>query len=100
MFAISAALASVLLTPQLVHATGFPCLPSSETQDLVDARKIIAPGMAVLLARRTVPTGEVLRAALCRTGDRLVYLIMVIRNDGRLMRVTIDAPSGKVDPLR
>jgi uncharacterized membrane protein YkoI len=100
MFAISAALAFVLMTPHSVRATGTPCLPASDTQDLVDARKVIAPGMAVLLARRTVPTGEVLRATLCRTGDRLIYLIMVLRNDGRLMRVTIDAPSGKVEPLR
>jgi uncharacterized membrane protein YkoI len=39
---------------------------------------------------------DVVRAVLCRQEDRLVYLVMALRDDGRLVRITVDAASGKV----
>jgi uncharacterized membrane protein YkoI len=38
----------------------------------------------------------VLRAALCRDGEAFVYRIMALRKDGRVVQVTVDAPSGRV----
>lgn len=72
------------------------CLSSGDMSEAVAARQVVAPGAAIVLAREAVPNADVLRAALCHDPDALVYRIMVLRHDGRLVRVTVDAPSGKV----
>lgn len=77
-----------------------PCLSSGDATEAVASRKVVAPRDAIVLARRTVPDADVLRAALCREPDQLVYRITVLRRDGRLVRVTVDAPSGKLKTVR
>lgn len=72
------------------------CLSSADAADAVTAHRVVAPGQALGLAKRAVPDSDVLRAALCRDTDALVYRITVLRHDGRVVRVTVDAPSGKV----
>jgi uncharacterized membrane protein YkoI len=57
---------------------------------------VVTPGRAIVLARGAAPGAEVRRAALCREGNQLVYLIMALRKDGRVVRVTVDALSAKV----
>lgn len=76
------------------------CLSSGETAEAVTARQVVAPGRAIVVARRSVPGASVLRAALCRSGDGLVYRITMLRDDGKIMRVTIDAPGGRVKGVR
>lgn len=97
---IAAALTTVLsmwgAAAKAEHLPGEMCLSSGDATEAVAARKAVAPAQAILLAHRAVPDAEVLRAALCNEPDTLVYRIMVLRNDGRLVRVTVDAPSGKV----
>jgi uncharacterized membrane protein YkoI len=73
-----------------------PCLSPGDASEEVATRRVVAPGQALVLARRAVPNADVLRAALCREPETLVYRITVLRPDGRLVRVTVDAPSGKV----
>lgn len=75
------------------------CLSYGDTAEVVASRKVIAPGEAIVAARHAVPDGDILRASLCRKSDALVYRLTAIRSDGRVVRVTVDAPSGKVQTV-
>lgn len=72
------------------------CVPSRDMPDVVATSGVVPPAAAVITARRQVPNADVVRANLCRSGSGLVYVIMALRRDGRLVQVRIDAPSGKV----
>lgn len=89
--------------PAAARAEGGPgpgCLPPREMREVIDGGEVVAPAMAVIVARRTVPEADVLRAALCRTDEGLVYRIMALRRDGRVVQVVVDAPSGRVVSAR
>ena len=73
-----------------------PCLSSADTVEILNAHEVVNPSEALLHVRRAVPGSEVLRASLCRETDSLVYRMMLLTKDGRIVRVTVDAPSGKV----
>ena len=49
-----------------------------------------------MTARRQVPNADVVRANLCRSSDTLVYVIMALQKDGRVVQVMIDGSSGRV----
>ena len=72
------------------------CLPTREMQEAVASKSIVAPASAVITARRQVPNADVVRASLCRSNDALVYVIMALQKDGRIVQVTIDGSSGRV----
>lgn len=76
------------------------CLSPGDAAEAVGARRVVAPEQALGQARRAVPGADVLRASLCGAAEALVYRIMVLRPDGRLVHVTVDAPSGKVTAIR
>jgi uncharacterized membrane protein YkoI len=72
------------------------CLPPREMQEAVASKGVIAPASAVMTARRQVPNADVVRANLCRSSDTLVYVIMALQKDGRVVQVMIDGSSGRV----
>ena len=72
------------------------CLPPREMQEAVASKGVIAPASAVITARRQVPNADVVRANLCRNSDTLVYVIMALQKDGRVVQVMIDGSSGRV----
>jgi len=72
------------------------CLPPREMQEAVASKGVVAPASAVMTARRQVPNADVVRASLCRSSDTLVYVIMALQKDGRIVQVTIDGSSGRV----
>ncbi|MCB8820041.1 PepSY domain-containing protein [Microvirga rosea] len=72
------------------------CLLPREMQEAVASKGVVAPASAVITARRQVPNADVLRASLCRSNDDLVYVIMALQKNGRIVQVTIDGPSGRV----
>ena len=72
------------------------CLSSGDTVEILSAHEVVTPSEALVHVRRAEPNSEILRASLCRETDKLVYRIMVLTRDGRVVRVTLDAPSGKV----
>jgi len=72
------------------------CLPPREMQEAVAAKGVVAPASAVITARRQVPNADVVRANLCRSSDTLVYVIMALQKDGRIVQVMIDGPTGRV----
>jgi uncharacterized membrane protein YkoI len=72
------------------------CLPPREMQEAVASKGVVAPASAVMTARRQVPNSDVVRANLCRSSDTLVYVIMALQKDGRVVQVMIDGSSGRV----
>jgi uncharacterized membrane protein YkoI len=72
------------------------CLSSGDTVEILNAHEVVRPSEVFVHVRRAVPNSEILRASLCRETDQLVYRIMLLTRDGRVVRVTVDAPSGKV----
>jgi uncharacterized membrane protein YkoI len=73
-----------------------PCFSQREMQDVVTNNKVVAPALAVGAARRAVPGADMLRAMLCSDGAVYLYVISVLRKDGRVVHVVVDGPSGKV----
>ena len=70
------------------------CLTSEEQ------RGAIADGIAVPLASviRTLHRAprEVVRARLCKEGNRLIYMLTLLGRDGKVKRTTVDAANGAV----
>ena len=86
---------SVLLTLWLPIEPAAPvaqgqCLSRQEQRQAVRSGRVVRPGR---LGRRL--GGKVLRVTLCRGGGDLVWLITVLRNDGRVLDYVIDARSGR-----
>jgi uncharacterized membrane protein YkoI len=76
------------------------CVPRREMQDIVASRGVVPPAAAVMTARRQVPNADVVRANLCRSDNALVYVIVALRKDGRVVQVMIDGPSGRVKSVQ
>jgi hypothetical protein len=95
-----ALLVALLGRPADAVAEGEVCFSPWEIQEAVAQGKVIEPKAALLAARRAAPDADVMRGRLCRFGGALVYHILVLRKDGRLIQMTIDAPSGKVMKLQ
>ena len=72
------------------------CLAPRAMREAVAAKGVVAPASAIMTARKQVPNADVVRANLCHSDDALVYIIMALQKDGRLVQVTIDWPSGRV----
>jgi uncharacterized membrane protein YkoI len=75
------------------------CLSSGDSLEAVSTRQVIEPAKAIALARNAAPGGEIVRASLCRDAGALVYLVLALKKDGRLIRVTVDATAGKVKAI-
>lgn len=80
--------------------TGVECLPPRQMHEALAEHGLVAPEAAVIVARRATPGSDVLRASLCRDRDALVYVIVTLRRDGRIVQVIVDASSGKVKSVR
>ena len=72
------------------------CLAAWEIQETLAQGKAIEPRKAISIAREQVSGADVMRGGLCRNGDTLIYQVLMLRKDGRVVSVTIDASSGKV----
>ena len=77
-----------------------PCMSPREMRDAVAAHRLIAPALAVGAARRAVPGADLLRVTLCGEGGAFIYVISVLRKDGRVVHVVIDGPTGKVATMQ
>ena len=75
------------------------CLSADETHGAVNAQEAVPPAEAHRQARAAAP-GDILRLRLCREEGVLLYQVTVLKRDGRVARVTIEAVSGKVSAVR
>jgi uncharacterized membrane protein YkoI len=89
-YSLSAARASESEVPKLVG-----CLGESEIREEVAAKRVV-PQVSALRAARGALGGEAVRARLCRHDGGLVYAITALKRDGRVVRVYVDAQTGKV----
>lgn len=84
------ALAALLATSAVPGAAdAAACLSQQEQRAAVRSGAAVRPGMV----RRNVP-GELLNLKLCDRGGRLVYLATVMRPNGTIRTMVIDAASG------
>jgi len=71
------------------------CLPPSETREEIKARHFVEP-FAVLRSAAAQFKAEALSAKLCRLGDEFVYEIRLLHRDGRLVKVVMNAATGRL----
>ncbi len=70
-------------------------MSQNETRELVAQRKLFPPFSALREAAQR-GHGETIGVRLCRLSEELVYEVTVLRRDGRVVKVVIDAASGKI----
>lgn len=71
------------------------CLTAPEIRDAVQEKRVVSQLTALRAARGAV-AGDAVRAHLCRKDGGLVYAITVLKKDGKVSRVLVDGPTGKV----
>lgn len=93
------ALASISLASGVVAAQSPPhkrqCLSPTETLSVIAENSLARPRDTLSKAAREAGA-EPLGARLCRWDEEFVYEITLLRSDGRVLRVFVDAASGKV----
>ena len=70
------------------------CLPPSEARAVIARNKLANPLPALRSAARRAQA-EPLRSRLCRMEDRLVYEMTMLRRDGKVVRVFVDAQDAR-----
>jgi hypothetical protein len=70
------------------------CFNSAETREKIASRRLSEPFRLLRGAAGRVQ-GEALRAKLCRWNDEYVYEIALLRRDGRIVHVYLNATSGQ-----
>ena len=69
------------------------CFSQAESRDKIAQRRLTDPFSATRAGRAE---GEALRTRLCRwKQDELVYEVFVLRRDGRIVRLYLDAQNGQ-----
>lgn len=72
------------------------CLTRNEQKAKTAAHALIPLSRAMRVVRSR---GEIIQARLCEHGGRLVYLLTVLRPDGKVAEAGIDAGNGAVVAL-
>jgi uncharacterized membrane protein YkoI len=77
------------------HAADGPtaCLSKSEQRAAVASHEAI-PLAKALKDRTRVRHGDLVRARLCREGDKLVYVLTLLGRSGKVITATVDAATG------
>jgi len=72
------------------------CLAKSEVRAIVAAHQAISLADAIQSVRNHGKRAEVVRARLCRHGDKLAYVLTLFGHSGKVYDVSVDAVSGDV----
>lgn len=70
-----------------------------ETRKLIETRRLLDP-FACMRAAAARLQSEPLRTRLCYLGEALLYEISLLRPDGRIVKILVDAVSGRPYPGR
>ena len=82
--------------PEVPPPLGHVCFNVGETRDKIAAHRLSDPLRALRAGRLQ---GEALRAKLCRfKQDDYVYEVFVLRRDGRIVRLYMNAQTGAAIP--
>lgn len=73
------------------------CFSVAETRQKIASHKLADP-FVMMQAASSGGHGDPIGAKLCRRGDDFVYEINLLRRDGRVLKVYVDASSGKPHP--
>lgn len=88
--------------PHVVEAqqrAGVTCMSPSEARNAISRKKLANPLSALrAVARRS--QAEPLRSRLCRMNERFVYEMTMLRRDGKVLRVFVDAQDGRTPVAR
>lgn len=87
---------ALLAGVQAVPAADDPplqCFTVKETSERVSRLRLFNPLMAMRTTARRLKA-DPLRTRLCRTGPRLVYELSLIRRDGKVQKVYLNAQNG------
>jgi|SRR5579871_945976 uncharacterized membrane protein YkoI len=82
--------------PRSLHAgteTPHVCLNQKERRALVESGAVLRLAAAMRGVRANVP-GALLRVRLCRRSEGFAYVLTVLRHDGKVTHVTVDAVKG------
>ncbi|HTJ01651.1 MAG TPA: PepSY domain-containing protein [Methylovirgula sp.] len=71
------------------------CLTAAQAREIVAAHRLAEPFRVMQTTARHFQA-EALRAKLCRRKDELIYEITLLRRDGRVIHVSLNAVSGKI----
>ncbi len=83
-----------LAFPYGTNAKGL-CLSDVEARTLVQMHKLISVNQA-LTAARSKAKGDLISAHLCQIPDGFMYKVAIIKYDGRVVKLLIDANSGQI----
>lgn len=70
------------------------CLNRAEQRAAVASHRAVPLAQAIKALRAHGHRGEVVRAELCRRGDRLVYVLTLLARSGKVTRADVDAGNG------
>lgn len=73
------------------------CMSAAETREAVGAHGLIGPLEAVRDAQ-ALGRGELLRSRLCRWDQEYVYELTLLKHDGHVLRVFLNAKDGRPMP--
>lgn len=99
---MSSVLATFALAATLLHSAATrpeaegrerTCLSPADTRENVAIHRLREP-MALLREAARETRAEPLGTRLCRWNERFVYEMSLLRRDGRVLRVFVDAVSG------
>jgi hypothetical protein len=72
------------------------CLTRAEQRAAVAEKRAISLAAAIRSLRAHGKRAEVVRARLCRRGEKMVYLLTLLGRSGKVFRITVDAGSGEL----
>ena len=82
-------------TPAVERAPARPnCFSTAQTRIEIEARRLIDP-LSSMRDSALRAQGEPLGARLCRNGEAFIYEIKLLRPDGHIVKVMVDAASGR-----
>jgi hypothetical protein len=101
MLMLPAAPAREPLVVEAQQRAGVACMSPSEARTAIGRNKLANPLPALRTQARRAQA-EPLRSRLCRINERFVYEMTMLRRDGRVVRVFVDAQDGRtpVSPPR
>ena len=71
------------------------CLSDTEARTLVQMHKLIGLDQALMSAKAKAK-GDLISAHLCQVPDGFMYRIAIIKQDGKFVKLLVDANSGQI----